>query len=95
MVAGEKAVLSTTFPQMVAEDTKLFMRASSAIFKMSLQVVADGIGVLGSAHRKKSLPVVADEKGIFRSVLRKNFKKIILPKLDRIFKINFPTTCRE
>jgi len=39
--------------------------------------------------------VVAAEKGIFRSISSKNFKKIILPKLDRIFKINFPTTCRE
>ena len=38
--------------QMVAEETKLFMRASVVIFKMFLQVVADGIGVLGSAHRK-------------------------------------------
>ena len=38
--------------QMVAAETKLFMRASSEIFKMFLQVVADGIGVLGSALRK-------------------------------------------
>ena len=75
MVAGEKAVLSTTFPQMVAEETKLFMRASSAIFQMFLQVVADGIGSLGSALRKFSLQMVADENGNFRSVLRKNQKK--------------------
>lgn len=61
---------------MVAEETKLFMRASVVIFKMLLQVVAD-------------------EKGIFRSISRKNFKKIILPKLDRISKINFPTTWSE
>ncbi|MBQ2931594.1 MAG: hypothetical protein IJE62_01965 [Clostridia bacterium] len=39
--------------------------------------------------------MVADENGNFRSVLRKIYKKIILPKLDRISKINFPTTCRE
>ena len=44
---------------------------------------------------KMLLQVVADEKGIFRIISRKNSKKIILPKLDRIFKINFPTTCRE
>ena len=41
------------------------------------------------------LPVVADEKGNFRSISRINFKKIILPKLDRILKTNFPTNCRE
>ena len=37
---------------MVAAETKLFMRASSEIFKMFLQVVADGMGILGSALRK-------------------------------------------
>lgn len=76
MVAGEKAVLSTIFPQMVAGETKLFMRASAAIFKIRL-------------------PVVASKRGIFRTALMKKCKKIILPKLDRISKINFPTTCRE
>ena len=40
--------------QMVAEETKLFMRASVVIFKMRLQVVADGIGVLGSDLKKIS-----------------------------------------
>ena len=38
--------------QMVAAETKLFMRASVVIFKMFLQVVADRIGVLGSVYRK-------------------------------------------
>ena len=52
MVAGEKAVLSTTFPQMVAEETKLFMRASVVIFKMLLQVVANGSGILVGDLRK-------------------------------------------
>ena len=37
---------------MVAAETKLFMRASVVIFEMFLQVVADGIGVLGSVYRK-------------------------------------------
>ena len=41
---------------------------------MLLQVVADGIGVLGS-DLKKSLPVVADEKGIFRTTSKKKCKK--------------------
>jgi len=62
--------------QIVAAETKLFMRASAAIFKMFLQVVAD-------------------EEGNFRTTPMKKCKKIILPKLDRILKINFPTTCRE
>ena len=52
MVAGEKAVLSTTFPQMVAEETKLFMRPRLQFFKTFLQVVAGGIGVLVSDFRK-------------------------------------------
>ena len=59
---------------MVAAETKLFMHASSEISKMFLQVVADGIGILGSALRKFSLQMVADENGNFRSVLRKNQK---------------------
>ena len=63
-------------PQVVAGETKLFMRASAAIFKIRL-------------------PVVASKRGIFRTALMKKCKKIILPKLDRISKINFPTTCRE
>ena len=37
---------------MVAEENNLFMRASVVIFKMFLQVVADGIGVLVSDLRK-------------------------------------------
>ena len=37
---------------MVAGETELFMRASVVIFKMFLQVVADGIGVLGSVLKK-------------------------------------------
>ena len=37
---------------MAAAETQFFMRASAAIFKTILQVVADGIGVLGSALRK-------------------------------------------
>ena len=37
---------------MVAAETKFFVRASVVIFKMFLQVVADGIGVLGSVYRK-------------------------------------------
>ena len=37
---------------MVAAENKLFMRASVVIFKMFLQVVADGIGVLVSDLRK-------------------------------------------
>ena len=61
---------------MVAEETKLFMRASVVIFKMFLQVVAA-------------------EKGNFRTASMEKCKKIILPKLDRISEINFPTTCRE
>ena len=94
MVAGEKAVLSTIFPQMVAGETKLFMRASSAIFQNVSSSGSRRDLRFGECPQKKSLPVVADEKGIFRSVSRK-IQKIILPKLDRIFKINFPTTCRE
>ena len=38
--------------QMVAAETKLFMRASVVIFKMFLQMVADRIGVLVSDLRK-------------------------------------------
>ena len=40
--------------QMVARETKLFMRVSAAIFKMLLQVVADVVGVLGCNLRKIS-----------------------------------------
>ena len=60
---------------MVAEEIKLFMRPRLQFFKMFLQVVADGIGVLGSDLRKKSLPVVAAEKGIFRTASMKKRKK--------------------
>jgi len=49
----------------------------------------------GAVSVKTYPQMVADEKGIFRSISRKKFKKIILPKLDRISEINFPTTCRE
>ena len=41
-----------TFFQVVAGETKLFMRASAAIFKTILQVVAGGSGVLVSDFRK-------------------------------------------
>ena len=75
MVAGEKAVLSTTFPQMVAEETKLFMRASSAIFQNVSPSGSRWDWHFGECSQKKSLPVVADEKGIFRSISRKNSKK--------------------
>ena len=81
--------------QMVAGETKLFMRASSAIFQNVSSSGSRRDLRFGECPQKKSLPVVADEKGIFRIISRKNSKKIILPKLDRIFKINFPTTCRE
>ena len=39
-------------PQMVASENELFMRASAAIFKTILQVVAGGSGVLVSDFRK-------------------------------------------
>ena len=39
--------------------------------------------------------MVADENGIFRTASMKKTQKIILPKLDKISEINFPTTCRE
>ena len=94
MVAGENGILSIVVLKWWPPKPNFLCVAQLQFFKMFLQVVADGIGVLGS-DLKKSLPVVADEKGIFRSASRKNFKKIILPKLDRIFKSNFPTTCRE
>ena len=80
--------------QMVAGETKLFMRASSAIFQNASLSGSRWNWRFGECPQKKSLPVVAAEKGIFRSVSRK-IQKIILPKLDRIFKTNFPTTCRE
>ena len=38
--------------QMVAAENKLFMRASVVIFKMLLQVVANGSGILVSDLRK-------------------------------------------
>ena len=38
--------------QVVAEETKLFMRASATIFKTILQVVADEKGILVSDIRK-------------------------------------------
>ena len=72
---------------MVADETKLFMRASVVIFKMFLQVVADRIGVLGSVYRKKSLQVVADENGIFRTIF-KNISQVVADEngvLDTIF----------
>ena len=54
-----------------------------------------GLAVWGVISEKTYPQMVADEKGIFRTVSMKNRKKIILPKLDRISEINFPTTCRE
>ena len=80
--------------QVVAGETKLFMRASAAIFQNGSPSGSQREWHFGEWFQKKSLPVVADEKGIFRSISRKIYKKIILPKLDRIFKTNFPTTCR-
>jgi len=50
---GEQYFVHSRF-QMVAGETKLFMRASAAIFKTIPQVVADGIGLLGSDLRKTS-----------------------------------------
>jgi len=44
---------------------------------------------------EKTSQMVAAENAIFRTTLMKKCKKIILPKLDRIFKTNFPTTCWE
>ena len=40
-------------------------------------------------------PSGSRREGIFRTTLMKKCRKIILPKLDRIFKMNFPTTCRK
>ena len=54
-----------------------------------------GTAFWGVISEKISLQMVADEKGVFRSISRKIHKKIILPNLDRIFKTNFPTTCRK
>ena len=61
--------------QMVAGETKLFMRASSAIFQNVSPSGSRWNGYFGECSQKKSLPVVAAEKGIFRSVSRKNSKK--------------------
>ena len=80
---------------MVAAETKLFMRASAAVFQNVSLSDSRWDWRFGECLQKKSLPVVADEKGIFRTASIKNCKKIILPKLDRIFKMNFPTTCRK
>jgi len=60
---------------MVAGETKLFMRASSAIFQNVSPSGSRWNGYFGECSQKKSLPVVAAEKGIFRSVSRKNSKK--------------------
>jgi len=80
---------------MIAAETKLFMRASVAIFQNISPSGSRWDWRFGECLQKKTLTVVADENAIFRTALLKNCKKIILPKLDRIFKTNFPTTCRE
>ena len=61
--------------QMVAGETKLFMRASSAIFQNVSSSGSRRDLRFGECPQKKSLPVVADEKGIFRSISRKNLQK--------------------
>ena len=61
--------------QMVAGETKLFMRASSAIFQNVSSSGSRWDWRFGEWSQKKTLPVVADEKGIFRSISRKNSKK--------------------
>ena len=62
--------------QMVAAESKFFMRASAAVLQ-------------------NNPPSGSRREGIFRTTLMKKCRKIMLPKLDRIFKMNFPTTCRE
>ena len=81
--------------QVVAGETKLFMRSSSTIFQNVSPSGSRWDWLFGECFQKKSLPVVAAENAIFRTALLKNCKKIILPKLDRIFKTNFPASCRE
>ena len=61
--------------QMVAAETKLFMRASAAILQNVSLSGSRWDWRFGEYLQKKSLPVVAAEKGIFRSGLRKNSKK--------------------
>ena len=77
--------------QVVAVENALFMSAFAIIDNLFTfqDVFPSGSRWdcrFGECPQKKSLPVVADEKGIFRIISRKKFKKIILPKLDRIFK---------
>jgi len=62
-------------PQMVAAETKLFMRASAAVFQNTPPSGSRWDWRFGECSQKKSLPVVADEKGNFRSVSRKIYKK--------------------
>ena len=61
--------------QMVAAETKLFMRASVAIFQNVSPSGSRWDWRFGESLQKKSLPVVADEKVNFRSVSRKISKK--------------------
>ena len=60
---------------MVAAETKLFMRASVVIFKIFLQVVADGIGVLGSVYRKNLSQWEPTRKAILEAFYEKISKK--------------------
>ena len=48
----------------------------------------------GAVRYFRCTDTVSDETDLWWNINEK-CKKIILPKLDRIFKSNFPTTCRE
>ena len=60
---------------MVADETKLFMRASSAIFQNVSLSGSRWNWRFGECAQKKTLPVVADEKGIFRTTSKKKIQK--------------------
>ena len=64
-----------TFFQVVASETKLFMRALSAIFQNISPSGSRWDWQFGEHSQKKSLPVVADKKDSFRTDLMKNAKK--------------------
>ena len=59
---------------MVAAETKLFMRASAAVFQNVSLSGSRWDWRFGEYLQKKSLPVVAAEKGIFRTASMKNAK---------------------
>ena len=59
---------------MVAEGTKLFMRALSAIFQNVSPSGSRWDWRFGECAQKKTLPVVAAEKGIFITASMKNAK---------------------